>query len=299
MSRMPGTAQGDLVTAPVPELIRRLAIPASVGFFFNTMYNVVDTFWAGRLSTDALAALSLSFPVFFVLIAMGSGFSTGATALIGNALGRGDRREAALTATQGLVLGILLTVVVMTAGYLSAPSLFRLLGARTSTWTSASSTCNVILAGSGFVLTFYMFNGILNAQGDTQTFRDYLIVATVANIVLDPWFMYGGFGLPAMGVRGIALATVVCQAGGLVFLGRRAWRTGLIWRSEGARWRPDGQRAAGHRRPGHSRQPEHDDRGPGHLHHHLVPERLRPAGRGRLRRGHPHRADRRCCRPSA
>ena len=89
-------AENDLITAPIPQLIRRLAIPASVGFFFNTMYNVVDTYWAGRLSTDALAALSLTFPVFFTLISLGSGFSTGATALIGDALGRGDRREAAV-----------------------------------------------------------------------------------------------------------------------------------------------------------------------------------------------------------
>ena len=237
MSR--STAQDDLVTAPVPELVRRLAIPASIGFFFNTMYNVVDTFWAGRLSTDALAALSLSFPVFFVLIAMGSGFSTGATALIGSALGRGDRREAAATAAQGLVLGILLTVFVTTVGYLSAPSLFRLLGATGEYLDICLAYMNVILAGSGFVLTFYMLNGILNAQGDTRSFRDYLIGATAANVVLDPWFMFGGLGVPAMGVRGIALATIVCQAGGLVFLGRRAWRTGLIWRSSGARWRPD------------------------------------------------------------
>jgi len=235
-----GTAQADLVTAPVPELVRRLAIPASVGFFFNTMYNVVDTFWAGRLSTDALAALSLSFPVFFVLIAMGSGFSTGATALVGNALGRGDRREAAATAAQGLVLGLLLTVFVVTVGYLSVASLFRLLGAEGDYLAICLQYMHVILAGGGFVLTFYMLNGILNAQGDTRTFRDYLIGATVANIVLDPWFMFGGLGLPAMGVRGIALATVLCQGGGLVFLGRRAWHTGLIWRSEGARWRPDG-----------------------------------------------------------
>ena len=64
------SAQSDLTTAPVGTLVRRLAIPASVGFFFNTMYNVVDTFWAGRYSTDALAALSLSFPVFFILISI-------------------------------------------------------------------------------------------------------------------------------------------------------------------------------------------------------------------------------------
>jgi len=64
------TAQNDLTTAPVGELVRRLTIPASLGFFFNTMYNVVDTYFAGQLSTTALAALSLSFPIFFLLISI-------------------------------------------------------------------------------------------------------------------------------------------------------------------------------------------------------------------------------------
>jgi putative MATE family efflux protein len=96
----------------------------------------------------------------------------------------------------------------------------------------------VILAGTPMVLTFYMLNGILNAQGDTRSFRDYLLVATIVNIGLDPWFMYGGLGVPAMGIGGIALATVVAQTGGVVFLGWRARKTGLLFRSEGARWRP-------------------------------------------------------------
>ena len=81
----------SLTTDPIPQLIWRIAIPASVGMFFNTMYNFVDTYCAGLLSTDALAALSLSFPVFFVVIASGSGLSQGATALIANALGAGQR----------------------------------------------------------------------------------------------------------------------------------------------------------------------------------------------------------------
>ena len=62
----------DLTTAPVPALIRRLAVPAGTGFFFNTMFNVVDTWYGGRLSTTALAAMSLSFPVFFILLAIGT-----------------------------------------------------------------------------------------------------------------------------------------------------------------------------------------------------------------------------------
>src|SRR6185369_6550575 len=84
----------ELTTAPIPLLIRRLAIPAGTGFFFNTMFNVVDTWYGGRVSTTALAAMSLSFPVFFILLSFGNGVSTGATSLIGNALGRGDRAEA-------------------------------------------------------------------------------------------------------------------------------------------------------------------------------------------------------------
>ncbi|HPR52904.1 MAG TPA: MATE family efflux transporter, partial [Deltaproteobacteria bacterium] len=80
----------DLTTRPVPGLIRKIAIPASVGFFFNTMFNVVDTFYGGLISTQVLASLSLSFPLFFLIIAIGSGIATGATALIANAYGAGD-----------------------------------------------------------------------------------------------------------------------------------------------------------------------------------------------------------------
>jgi len=232
-------ATKNLTVDPIPVLIRHLALPASVGMFFNTMYNVVDTYYAGRLSTEALAALSLTFPIYFSLLAMGMGFSTGATALIGNALGRQDREEAALTASQGLILSILLGVVVMTTGFAVAPALFRLLGASEAYLDLCLQYIHVILCGSGMTLFVFMFNGILNAQGDTHSYRDYLIVATVANILLDPWFMYGGLGVPAMGVKGIALATVLVQVGGAVFLGRRVRRTGLIFRSSGARWRPD------------------------------------------------------------
>ena len=77
----------ELTTKPIPGLIAKLAIPASIGMFFNTMYNVVDTYFSGLISTEAIAALSLSFPVFFVILSIGFGISTGATALIANALG--------------------------------------------------------------------------------------------------------------------------------------------------------------------------------------------------------------------
>ncbi|MEJ2724022.1 MAG: MATE family efflux transporter, partial [Deltaproteobacteria bacterium] len=97
----------QLTTLPIPALVRKIAFPASVGLFFYTMYNVVDTYFGGLISTEALASLSLSLPVFFIIIAVGTGISTGATALIGNALGAGKRDEARLLAVQGITFGVL------------------------------------------------------------------------------------------------------------------------------------------------------------------------------------------------
>ncbi|MFH0946013.1 MAG: MATE family efflux transporter [Planctomycetota bacterium] len=232
-------AGGDLTTAPIPTLIRRLAIPASAGFFFNTLYNAVDTFWAAKLSTDALAALALSFPIFFLMVAMGMGFSTGATALMGNALGAGRRREAARIGSQGLVLSLFVAAFVMAVGYATVPSLFRLLGASEEYLQICLDYMFVILAGTPIVLQVYMANSVLNSQGDMRSYSIYLLCATLANIGLDPWFMYGGFGLPAMGVKGIATATVLVQVFGLLFMVRRARATGLLSREEGADFRPD------------------------------------------------------------
>ena len=112
----------DLTTAPIPLLIRRLAIPAGTGFFFNTMFNVVDTWYGGRLSTTALAAMSLCFPVFFIILSIGSGVSTGATALIGNALGRGEHDEARQFVLQALSFALLHAVIPVSYTHLTLPT---------------------------------------------------------------------------------------------------------------------------------------------------------------------------------
>ncbi|MFC1869262.1 MATE family efflux transporter, partial [Thermodesulfobacteriota bacterium] len=100
-----------LTTQSIPSLIKQISIPASTGFFFYTMYNVVDTYFAGLISTLTLSALSLSFSVFFIIIATGTGIATGTTALIANALGAGDREKAQVLGIQGISFGIITSVV--------------------------------------------------------------------------------------------------------------------------------------------------------------------------------------------
>lgn len=225
-----GQSRNELTHDPIPGLIKRIAIPASVGFFFNTMYNVVDTYFAGLVSTDALAALSLSFPVFFLIIAFGSGVSSAVTALIAHALGAGNREEAKEFAVQGFSFGILMSVVMTAAGFLAAPTLFRILGASDMYLEYALAYMSVIFAGCIFFVLTFICNAILNAVGDTKSFRNFLIAGFFANFVFNYWFMFGGLGLPAFGIAGIALGTIVVQCGGVIYLVHKVMKTGLISR---------------------------------------------------------------------
>ena len=218
----------DLTTKPIPGLIAQLAVPASIGMFFNTMFNVVDTYFSGLISTEAIAALSLSFPVFFVILSIGFGISTGAMALIANALGAGDEKNARLYAIQSISFSVLLSVALMVIGYFTAPFLFRVLGASDTYLAISLSYINVIFFGLVFFSLTFVLNAILTAQGDTKSFRNALIIGFFLNLVLDPWFIYGGFGLPAMGLPGVAWATVLIQIFSTLFMGIRAIRSDLI-----------------------------------------------------------------------
>jgi putative MATE family efflux protein len=203
--------QQQLTTQPIPKLIQKITIPASIGFFFNTMYNVVDTYYGGLLSTQALAALSLSFPIFFIILAMGSGIANGATSLIANSLGAGNKERAEKYGCQAISFSIIFSIFLTTAGLLISPTLFKILGAQGEYLRIALSYANVIFYGAVFFLLTHSLNGILIAEGDTKTFRNLLILGFFLNLVLDPWFMFGGLGLPALGLAGVAWATITIQ----------------------------------------------------------------------------------------
>ena len=218
----------DLTTAPIPALIRRLAIPAGTGFFFNTMFNVVDTWYGGRLSTTALAAMSLCFPVFFIILAVGSGVSTGATALIGNALGRGDGDEARQYVLQALSFALIHAIALTALGLILAPHIFRFMGADGEYLSLALGYMNVIFCGTTFFLLNFVMSAILNSHGNTVCYRNFLVTAFVLNLLLDPWFMYGGLGIPAMGLPGIAFATVSIQCVGNFYMFGRLSSLGVV-----------------------------------------------------------------------
>lgn len=208
----------SLTTEPIPRLTWQIALPMSIGMFFNTMFNVVDTFCAGWLGTEALAALSLSFPVFFFVFAFGSGISQGTTALISNSLGGANASDARKVFAQALLFVVVVGLILSFVGWLTAPWLFRQLGAEGSYLERALAYMNVILAGGVFVLLPMVINSALSAEGNTLPYRNFLIAGFLANLLLNPLFILGWLGLPKMGVGGIALATVIVQIGGCFYL---------------------------------------------------------------------------------
>lgn len=218
----------DLTKSPIPQLVRHLALPVGIGFFFNTMFNVVDTWYAGQISTQAVAAVSLSFPVFFLIIAIGSGISTGATALMGHALGSGNREEAREYAHQTIIFALAHALVMSLCGLIGAPTLFRLMGASGEYLSLAVGYMSALFAGAPFFILNQAQNGILNSSGDTRSYRNFLVVAFILNLIYDPWFIYGGFGLPPLGLTGIAWGTVAIQAMGSLYLYLQSRKTGLI-----------------------------------------------------------------------
>lgn len=220
--------ESPLVSQPIPKLIRQLAIPASVGFFFNTMYNVVDTYYGGLISTQAIAALSLSFPVFFVIVSLGSGISTGTSALISHSLGEGNREQAKKYLTQAISFTVILSLVLTILGWISGPYLFGLLGASGEYLEMALSYINIIFAGVILFALSFVLNASLTSQGDTKTFRNFLIFGFLLNIGLDPLFMFGWLGFPAFGLAGVAWATLVVQFLSVIYMSYKSIKSGIL-----------------------------------------------------------------------
>jgi putative MATE family efflux protein len=222
------TNRKNLTTQNIPSLIKQLAIPASTGMFFNTMYNVVDTFYAGLISTQAISALTLSFMIFFLIIGFGYGFSSAITALLGNALGKKRYKLASIYAHKGLLFVPMIGLILGISGYFFAPFLFIFLGAKEDYLQISINYINPILFGAIFFMFNFALNSTLVATGDTKTYRNSLIFGFFANLVLNPLFMYGFLFIPSMGIKGIAIATVLIQIINMFYLFYKVLQTKLI-----------------------------------------------------------------------
>ena len=222
-------ASHDLTKGSIPAHFRALAVPTAIGMVFTTLYNVVDVYFAGLISTDAQAGLAISFQTFFILIALGFGLSSGMSALVGNSLGEGATDDARRIAGQGIGYGIIASVLVGVLGYFFAPYLIALISEPGSYRDAANAYLRWLLFATMSFLLAFGANGILTAQGDTVSMQRAQIVAFFANLILNPLFIFGIPGVVSgIGFNGIALSTIVSQTGVLVYILRQVLRSDMM-----------------------------------------------------------------------
>jgi putative MATE family efflux protein len=208
---------------------RALAIPAAFGMLFATLYNVVDVYFAGLLSTDAQAGLAIGYQAFFVLMAVGFGLGSALSALVSNAKGSKDESQTQIFIAQGLTFGVIATVVSMAVGWILGPHLIALVSEPGAYRDAATGYFRwLIVALPGFFMA-YGGNGVLQAHGDSRSMQRALMVAFFANIALNPFFMFGIPGVwDGMGFNGIAVATIISQTGVMLFIVSRIMRLAVM-----------------------------------------------------------------------
>lgn len=183
----------------------KLAMPIIIAMIVQAMYNIVDTAFVGRLGAEAIAALTFSFPLFFILIALNSGIGIGMGSRISRFLGEKNKKAAENTAIHGILISLGSALVIFVLGIFTLKPLFTLFGATESVVGLAISYMSIILFGIFFMFPAFVLSSVFSAQGDTKTPMKVQITALILNIVLDPIFIY----VLGYGVRGAAIATLI------------------------------------------------------------------------------------------
>ena len=203
--------KNELLTKDINSLIKQIAIPSSIGMFFNTMYNVVDTFYVGMISTVAITALSYSFMVFFMILSISMGLSSAITAHVGNSLGKHKHKLSQIFVTNGITFIAIISSILCFVGFIYLRDIFSLLGAKDEALKLSLDYTYIILIGMIPMLLGLGANAALLAKGDTKSYRNTLVLGFILNLILDPLFIYGYGIIPAFGFKGVAYATVLIQ----------------------------------------------------------------------------------------
>ncbi len=212
-----------VVSGSIDRAILHLGVPAAAAALLQAGFLVVDTFWLGRVGPVALAAASTAGFMMWLAQTLGDGAASGSGSVLARAVGEGDTGAAARAATAGQTLAVWGSALVSTAGVLSSHAIFSFMGTSPAVTADGLHYMWVILAGMPAYFLFVWLSAAFRAVGDAKTPLKLLALAAAVNLVVDPLLIFGLGPLPALGVTGAALATVlswlVASAWGWVLLG--------------------------------------------------------------------------------
>lgn len=190
----------------------KLATPIILAQLFQIAYQFIDAFWLGRLGEQALAAVAMSLPIIFVVTSLGIGLAVAGSALTAQYFGAKNQDRLSHAAGQTMLMVIVVSLFFSFIGYLSASFLLQLLGTDSKIISDASSYLKISFLGMVFNFCFFIFQSIMRSIGKPKT-PVYIILGTVLlNFILDPILMFGFGPIPALGIVGVAWATIITQS---------------------------------------------------------------------------------------
>jgi putative MATE family efflux protein len=224
---------------PISLALVRLSVPIILANILQTAYQLTDTFWVGRLSAQAVAAVSLCFPVAFLCISLGGGLPIAGTVLIAQFRGKGDEHGVSHVAGQTLLMSLVVAAVLAFIGFIFAEPIMRFMGAASDVLPDAVRFLKVTYLGFIFVFGFLAYQALVRGLGTVYPPMFIVLGTVLLNFALDPLFIFGWGPIPARGVSGAAMATLCTQmlatAIGFALLVRGTHGVSLHWRD----FRPD------------------------------------------------------------
>ncbi len=177
---------------------------------------MADMFWLGRLSKEALAAITFSYPIVFLFIALGMGVAVAGSVLVAQYEGAGERADVEYAASQTLFFSFVAAIVLGVSGFFLVEPVLHILGASPEVIPLANSYLEVVTLGLFTMFGFSVFIALMRGFGETVTPMLVMLLSVVLNIIIDPFLIFGWFWLPEMGIQGAAVATVSCRGLGLL-----------------------------------------------------------------------------------
>jgi putative MATE family efflux protein len=208
----------NLIEGNIIRQLFELSWPMLLGMMGMVIFNLVDTYFVGKLGVQELAAMSFSFPAVMFLGSLSQGIGIGTSSLISRNIIHAERKEVKLMASRAILLGVIVVLLFVVVGLLTIRPVFSAMGADNEVLDYIYDYMSVWYLGVPFVVIPMIGNNIVRATGDTFTPGMIMVAIAVVNAILDPFLIFGYGPFPEMGIKGAALATVIARSIGLVII---------------------------------------------------------------------------------
>ena len=207
----------DFTKGNLNKAIFLLAVPLVIEMLMEASFALVDVYFVGKVSKEAVATVGLTESVVTLVYALGVGVSAAVAAMVAQRVGAKKMLEASQVGVQSILLTLLMALVIGIPGFLFAEDILRLMGASDAIVEQGLGYTRIIFASNGVILFLFIINGMLRGAGDAAWSMRVLMISNGLNIILDPLFILGYGPIPAMGVEGAAIATTIGRGVGVVF----------------------------------------------------------------------------------